>query len=160
MGKRSSIFNILAMHRAQELNEWLEEARMKSDAKKLTTHNYWRQRLTVAMDALRTADPSGWEAWYDDDLHVPAKATDREYCAIVEARVKTLTHTAKTVLTAGKLYRGAFIWRTASGAYIIDETGHWYEFVSVSEAEAFVDAALRQMLFARGGILPQIGAAS
>lgn len=105
---------------------------------------YWMQRLSNAIFALQQADPTGWEAWYDDDRNVPAEANDRDYAWLVEARVKTLTGGAYAQPKAC-LKRDIFIWTDAIGTYIYSKevgkrTLYAMSFDSFEEAVAFVEA--------------------
>lgn len=83
--------------------------------KKKMRFAYWTQRMCNAVEALRIADPTGWEAWYDNDRNVP-EGTDREVALIVELRVKQLTgsYTQPKACVRG----GIFIWTDQIGPYV------------------------------------------
>lgn len=103
---------------------------------------YWTQRLANAMGILSVTDPN-WEAWYDDDSHVPAEATDREFAVLIEARVHQLKGRYPTLKC--RAHRDIFIWTDEfNGVFVYSkEIGkkalYAIEFTNVAEAEAFLD---------------------
>jgi hypothetical protein len=76
-----------------------EEARRK-------LKEYWEGEQAKLMQRLVSLDPDGWEAWYDDDMNVPAFGYINERCVLLEARVKELEtlreHGATLAETPGK----------------------------------------------------------
>jgi len=114
----------------------------KSMTNKKMRGMYWAQRLSNAMGALYQADPTGWEAWYDDDRNVPAEANDREYVHLVEARVRELTGSLPTFTCRTR--NGIFIWQDKLGFYVYSkEVGqrklYTLDFESFEAASAFVN---------------------
>lgn len=118
-----------------------EIERMKTN-KKLRAM-YWKQRLSNAMGALYHADPTGWEAWYDNDANVPAEALDRDYAYIVEARVREIAPVYKAPKAI--MRNEIFIWTDNVGPYVYSkEVGKDALYVipleTIEEAEVFVNA--------------------
>lgn len=102
---------------------------------------YWKQRWNNALDCLRTEDPNGWQAWYDDDNNVPAESNNRKFAELVEARVKVMTG-ARPVYSA-RARRGIFIWRDQIGFFVYSkEVGkeplYVIEFETFEAAEKFL----------------------
>ncbi len=110
--------------------------------KKKMRSSYWTQRMCNAVDALRSIDPTGWEAWYDNDYNVPAQCTDREIAQIVELRVKQLN--ATYTQPKARVRSGIFIWTDEIGPYVyckeVGKTTLYIQpFETFNEAVAFVE---------------------
>lgn len=103
---------------------------------------YWAQRLSNAMGALYQADPTGWEAWYDNDQNIPAEATDREFALRIEARVRELTGSYPEFTCRTR--NGIFIWKDKLGFYVYSkEVGqrklYTIDFNSFEDSTTFVN---------------------
>lgn len=102
---------------------------------------YWQQRWSNALDCLRTEDPQGWEAWYDNDNNVPAESNNRKFATLVEARVKELT--GELPYYRAQTRRGIFIWEDQVGFFVFSkEVGkeplYVIEFSTFEAAETFL----------------------
>ncbi len=110
--------------------------------KKNLRNSYWLQRRSNAVQVLKTADPQGWERWYDNDANVPAEFTNREQSKLIEARVRELTGSYPVIKT--KMVRNIFIWTDDYGSFVFtkeagkDKPLSVFEFVSIETAEAFI----------------------
>ncbi len=127
---------------AQEVKRgWNREQLERMMSKKKMRAMYWRQRFANSIDALKQADPQGWERWYDDDKNVPADALDREFASLVEARVIELT--GAFPLFRARARRGIFIWEDMFGFFVYSkEVGkeplYVIEFESFEQSESFI----------------------
>lgn len=148
MGRRSGTTvggyhpRIFAMHWAMAQRELLAGRMETVMNKKKTRGMYWTQRLSNALGLLRVNDPSGWEAWFDDDANVPADSNDQQMALIIEARVRSLIRHYPQLTARAR--RGIFIWTDEfNSVYVYSkEVGkrplYALEFVNFAEAEAFV----------------------
>lgn len=154
MGRKSTVGVNNGNFRAGDYYRWQLEVEAgkrgmpsAAEIERMTTKKklrsmYWSQRLSNAMGALRHADPTGWEAWYDDDSNVPAEANDKDYALLVEARVKQLT--GRYDQPKACLRREIFIWQDEVGPYVYSkEVGnralYALSFETLDEAVAFVE---------------------
>jgi len=102
---------------------------------------YWKQRLVNAMDVLRSADPQGWERWYDNDSNVPADALDKDIALLVEARVREIKGEFPQFNIT--IERDIFIWSDSLGVFVYSkEVGkkpiYPIEFSTIEEARTFI----------------------
>ena len=104
---------------------------------------YWQQRLRIAIDALRSADPKGWERWYDDDTNVPEFAPNKDIAVMVENRVAELTG-KRYRLPKCRSYLDIYYWEDKHGVFIFSKevgkpTFYWLgQFKDAKEAKAFI----------------------
>ena len=155
MGRRSAVGVNNGNFRAGDYYRyWMEVEASKrgipsvAEFERMTTKKkmramYWTQRLCNAISTLQQADPTGWEAWYDNDQNVPAEGYDRDYAYLVEARVKELT--GRYDQPKACVRRDIFIWTDQLGPYVYSKevgkrTLYAMPFESFEEAEAFVNA--------------------
>ena len=83
----SSILNIIAMHRAEELNIQLHEDAEEQAAarRRLRIEWYWYRRCVKRLDP-------NWEAWWDS---YPEQMTLKEFMPILKAHVAELREKQK-----------------------------------------------------------------
>jgi len=99
--------------------------------------------LRIAIDKLRSADPEGWERWYDDDNNVPEPAPVKEISVMVERRVEELTGKPYP-LPKCRACLDIYYWEDDKGAFIFSKevgkpTFYWLEqFRDAEEARAFI----------------------
>ena len=101
---------------------------------------YWTQRLGVAMEMLKAADPN-WEVWFDNDRNVPAEATDREMAQLVEVHVREIKGEYPKFKIS--IERDIFIWQDSLGAFVYSkEVGkrpiYPIEFETIEAARTFI----------------------
>lgn len=132
---------IFAMHATMQRREQIREEEQRMMNKKKLRAAYWMQRLSNAMQVLKTADPQGWERWFDNDSNVPAEATDRQIVELVEARVRELTGSYPII--KAQICRDIFIWQDELGVFVFTKevgkkTLYVFEFVSIETAQDFI----------------------
>lgn len=89
--------------------EWRADLQEKQDAEALRRAEELQDQFVAVRDELKELDPTGWEAWYDDDRNVPNFKNMLESGPAIEAMRNRITELRKQ-----KAEGGGFNWRVAS----------------------------------------------
>jgi hypothetical protein len=118
--------------------EWLAEESAKRHSRRMTAVEYWKDRFHISMWDLKDADPTGWETWWDDDKNIPQEATKRQFCKLVEARVKELGGPDHP---NSNIFKGVMVWRDGAGHTFIsvaDETNGLLQVTNPTQARQMI----------------------
>lgn len=147
MGRKSGITSggyhpqIHKMHWVMAQREWNREQEQKVINEKRMKAAYWMQRLNIAVNALKNADPNGWESWYDDDANLPADAKNQDLTTLVEARVIALTGAFPFYREI--VCRDIYIWNDRLGFFVFskeegEDALYLFSFDTFEQAESFI----------------------